>query len=89
MASAIAEAAVINNNSGEMISNAYVAGQNFNRLATVGACLECIVESYDSLDWGPIANLFVSEGKPGQILRIELQKRIGEQPSLRLLVGCW
>jgi len=82
LGAAMADAAVINNNSGEMISNAHVAGQNLSRVARVGADRQCIVENYDSLDCGPIANLYVSEGNPGQIIRIELRTRFGDQPSL-------
>ena len=82
MGAAMADAAVINNNSGEMIPNARVAGPILSRVARVGADRQCIVENYDSLICGPIANLFVSEGKPGQIIRIELRTRFGDQPSL-------
>ena len=86
LGAAMADAALINNNSGEMISNTHVAGQNLSRVARVGTDRQCIVENYDSLDCGPIANLYVSEGKPGPILRIELQKRIGDQPSLTQVI---
>ena len=86
LGAAMADAAVINDNAGEMISNAHVGGQILSRVARVGADRQCIVENYDSLVCGPIANLFVSEGKQGQIIRIELQKRIGDQPSLTQMI---
>jgi len=82
LGAAMADAAVINNNAGEMISNAHVNGQILSRVARVGADRQCIMENYDSLMCGPIANLFVSEGKPGQVIRIELRKRFGDQASL-------
>ena len=82
LGAAMADAAVINKHSGEMIPNAHVGGRILSRVARVGEDRQCIVESYESLICGPIANLFVSEGKPGEIIRIELRTRFGDQPSL-------
>ena len=79
---AMADMAAIGGNSGEMISNLDPDGQNLSRVARVGAERECIVEPYPSTICGPIANLFVSEGRPSDLIRIEVIKRIGEQISL-------
>ena len=86
LGAAMAEAAVIDGHSGEMISNTGVSGQNLSRVARVGQERQCIVEHYDSLDCGPIANLFVSEGAPGQIIRVEVRTRTGDQASLTQLI---
>lgn len=79
---AMADMAVIDGNSGEMISNVSPDGENFSRVARVGADEQCIVESYPSTVCGPIANLFVSEGTPGDVIYIDVRKRIGDQVSL-------
>lgn len=79
---AMADMAAIDGNSGELIPNADPAGENRSRVARVGSEQECIVESYDSLLCGPIANLFVSEGLPGPVIRVNVRVRTGEQASL-------
>ena len=79
---AMADMAVIDGNSGELIPNVDPASANKSKVARVGSDRECIVEHYESLDCGPIANLFVSEGFQDQVLRIEVKTRIGEQASL-------
>lgn len=79
---AMADMAAIDGNSGELIPNVDPASVNKSRVARVGSNRECIDEPYDSLDCGPIVNLFVSEGLQDQVLRIEVKTRIGEQASL-------
>jgi hypothetical protein len=82
LGAAMADAESINNNSGEMISNRDSSGDNLSRVARVGSEGQCIVEPYSSSDCGPIANLFVSEGRQSDVLRIEVRQRIGAQLSL-------
>jgi hypothetical protein len=79
---AMADMAVIDGNSGELIPNVDPATTNKSRVARVGSENECIVEHYDSLDCGPIANLFASEGLRDQVLKVDVKTRIGEQASL-------
>ncbi len=79
---AMADAAAINGNCGEMIANADFRGQNKCRVARVGAQQQCVVERYDAATCGPIANLFVSEGNGGDVIYIDVRKRIGDQFSL-------
>jgi hypothetical protein len=79
---AMADMATIDGNSGEMISNLDPDGLNHSRVARVGAERECIVEPYSSTVCGPIANLFVSQGEPSDLIHLDVEKRIGEQISL-------
>lgn len=77
---AMADTAAINGNAGEMISN--VGDENLSRVARVSPDRQCISEPYLADTCGPIANLFVSEGAPGEVLCIEVRRRIGDQISL-------
>lgn len=79
---AMADMAVIDGNSGEMISNLDPDGQNHSRVARVGSERECIVEPYPSTVCGPIANLFVSQGERSDLIYIDVKTRIGAQISL-------
>lgn len=79
---AMADMAVLDGNSGEMISNMDPDGRNLSRVARVGAERECILEPYPSTVCGPIANLFVSQGQPSELIQIDVKKRIGDQISL-------
>ncbi len=79
---AMADAAAIGGNCGEMISNADPQAENLSRVARVGDDLECIAERYTALTCGPIANLFVSEGAPGEVIRLDVRKRTGNEISL-------
>ena len=77
---AMADTAAIDGNAGELISN--VGEQNLSRVARVSPDKQCISEPYRADTCGPIANLFVSEGAPGEVLFVEVRKRIGDQISL-------
>ncbi len=79
---AMADAAAIDGNCGEMISNVDMDGENHSRVARVGAERECIVEHYPALTCGPIANLFISAGQRGAVIRVDVRRRIGDQFSL-------
>ncbi|MDE0063350.1 MAG: DUF1907 domain-containing protein [Gammaproteobacteria bacterium] len=78
----MADTAVNNGHCGELIPNMLEGGRNLSRVARVGPERECIVEPYPSPVCGPIANLFVSEGQNGEVVRIDVRTRTGEQPSL-------
>lgn len=83
---AMADAAAIGGNCGEMISNADPNTQNLSRVARIGAEQACVVERYTAATCGPIANLFVSEGGPGDVIRIDVRKRIGTEFSLTQII---
>lgn len=79
---AMADAAAIGGNCGEMISNCDPQAKNLSRVARVGDDLECIAERYSAPTCGAIANLFVSEGTTGEVIRVDVRTRIGDQISL-------
>ena len=78
----MADAAVNGGHCGELIPNALAGVRNRSRVARVGTERQCIVEPYPSLVCGPIANLFVSDGRHGPVIRIDVSERTGEQASL-------
>jgi hypothetical protein len=77
---AMADTAALAGNAGEMISN--VGDENLSRVARVSADKQCISDPYPADTCGPIANLFVSEGASGEVICIDVKKRIGDQTSL-------
>ncbi len=77
---AMADTAALAGNAGEMISN--VGDENLSRVARVSPDKQCISDPYPADTCGPIANLFVSEGAPGEVICIDVKKRIGDQISL-------
>ena len=79
---AMADMAAIDGNSGEMISNRDPVTDDHSRVARVGHDRECIVEPYAADTCGAIANLFVSEGTAGDVIRVDVRERTGEQFSL-------
>ena len=78
----MADTEVNNGHCGEMIANSVAGAGNFNRVARVGERRQCIVEPYNSQVCGPIVNLFVSEGRRDQVIRVDVKTRTGEQASL-------
>ena len=78
----MADTAVNNGHCGELIPDMLAGESNLSRVARVGTDRECVVEPYPSAVCGPIVNLFVSEGRNGEVVRIDVRTRTGEQPSL-------
>ena len=78
----MADTEVNNGHCGEMIANSVAGASNFSRVARVGELRQCIVEPYNSQVCGPIANLFVCEGRRDRVIRVEVKTRTGEQASL-------
>ena len=78
----MAHTAVNNGHCGEVIPDMLAGESNLSRVARVGTDRECIVEPYPSAVCGPIVNLFVSEGRTGEVIRIDVRTRTGEQSSL-------
>lgn len=71
---------------GELIPCAYAQGENRSKVARVGPQKEAIVEDYDSYLHGGIANLFLSAGKTGPVMRVTVRRRISEQGSFPLAI---
>jgi hypothetical protein len=53
-------------------------GTNLTHIARVSTeDGSCILERYPSLEAGPLANVLISEGKPGRVLEIQARRRTG------------
>ena len=81
LGAALAHRNVINGNCGEMIPSVKLGGNNYSKVARVGKEQEAIIEPYPSCLHGGLGNYFICEGKPGPVIKIEVNKRIGEQAS--------
>lgn len=66
---------------GELIPCLELAGGNLSRIARVGDDRECIVENYPFLLHGGLGNLYVCDGDPGEVIRIEARHRTGDEAS--------
>jgi hypothetical protein len=68
----------------EMMPNARVPhnsdpGLNNTHIAKVSTeDGSCVLERFPSLETGPLANVLVSEGKPGKVLEVKAKKRTGQ-----------
>ena len=67
---------------GELMPCLELSGSNRSKLARVGAEMECVVEDYPSHLFGGLGNLYVSDGLPGDVVRLEARGRTGEEASL-------
>ena len=72
---------VLDGHCGELIATMQSGQVNRSKVARVGAQKECIVEPYPSTRHSGLSNLFLSEGKPGKILRVRAEKRTGREAS--------
>lgn len=77
----IACSQVIDGHCGEIIPCTTSQGLHRSKVARVGTSQECLVEDYPSHLHGGIANVFFSEGKPGNVIRVEVEKRMGAEKS--------
>ena len=66
---------------GEVIATLQAGGVNRSRVARVGQQQECIVEPYPTTRHSGLSNLFLSEGLPGDVLKVSVEKRIGGESS--------
>ncbi len=71
---------------GELIPCLAMNGQNLSKLARVGERGHCVVKSYASHLHGGLGNLYVCDGLPSDVIRLEVQRRSGEQASLPLAI---
>ena len=67
---------------GELIPCLQLAGRNLSKIARVGARKQCLVEDYPSMLHGGLGNLYVSDSVPGDVIRVEVRVRTGEEASL-------
>ncbi len=67
---------------GELMPCMELPGRNLSKLARVGRQGQCIVEDYHSHLHGGLGNLYVCDGLPGDVIRVEVRRRTGDEGSL-------
>ncbi len=72
---------VLEGHCGEVIATLQAGGVNRSKVARVGRQRECIVEPYASTLHSGLSNLFVSEGRPGPVLKVSVERRTGSERS--------
>jgi len=72
---------VLEGHCGEVIATLQASGVNRSRVARVGPQQECIVEPYASTRHSGLSNLFLSEGRPGPVLKVSVERRTGAERS--------
>ena len=72
---------VLDGHCGEVIATLQASGVNRSRVARVGPQQECIVEPYASTRHSGLSNLFLSEGRPGPVLKVSVERRTGSERS--------
>ncbi len=72
---------VLDGHCGEVIATLQAGGVNGSKVARVGPAQECIVEPYASTRHSGLSNLFLSEGRPGPVLKVCVERRTGNERS--------
>ena len=72
---------VLDGHCGEVIATLRAGRANRSKVARVGRQRECIVEPYASTRHSGLSNLFLSEGRPGPVLKVSVERRIGSERS--------
>ncbi len=72
---------VLDGHCGEVIATLQAGGVNGSKVARVGPEQECIVEPYASTHHSGLSNLFLSEGRPGPVLKVCVERRTGNERS--------
>ena len=67
---------------GELMPCLAIDGTSVSKIARVGEDDACLLEDYPSLLHGGLGNLYVCDGAPAEVLKIEARTRIGDEPSL-------
>ena len=73
--------AALDGHCGEMIASIGLPGENRSRVARVGADRECIVSDYDATVHAGLSNLYLCDGRPGPVIRVEVSARTGATAS--------
>ena len=74
--------AVLDGHCGEMIASVGLPGKRRSKVARVGRDKECIVEDYGALIHSGLSNLYLCDGRPGQVVKVEVSTRSGDEASL-------
>lgn len=74
--------AVLDGHCGEMIASFGLPAQNLSKVARVGQNKECIVEDYGALFHSGLSNLYLCDGDPGPVIKLDVSTRKGDQASL-------
>ena len=72
---------VLDGHCGEVIATLQASGANRSKVARVGLQQECIVEPYASTRHSGLSNLFLSEGRPGPVIKVSVERRTGTERS--------
>ena len=72
---------VLEGHCGEVIATLQAGGVNRSKVARVGQQRQCVVEPYASTRHSGLSNLFVSEGRPGPVLKVSVERRTGSERS--------
>ena len=74
--------AVLDGHCGDMIASVGLPGDVRSKVARVGRNKECIVEDYGVLIHSGLSNLYLCDGRPGQVVKLEVSTRSGDEASL-------
>ena len=77
----MASTGALDGHCGEVIATLQASGVNRSKVARVGPRQECIVEPYASTRHSGLSNLFLSEGRPGPVLKVSVERRTGTERS--------
>ena len=73
----------INGHCGELIINEnLITNESKSIIARVSEDKKCIVENYSARKHGGLGNIFYTDGKKGNVIKLKIKGRIGEQGSL-------
>ena len=72
---------VLDGHCGELVASLQAGRPNRSKVVRVGRQQECIVEPYPSTLHSGLSNLFLSQGKPGKVLKVSVEKRTGAEGS--------
>ncbi len=74
--------AMLDSHCGELIANLALPGPNRSKVARVGQNQECLVADYAALVHSGLSNLYLSDGRPGPVVKVNVATRIGDEPSV-------
>tara|TARA_B100001250_G_scaffold269585_1_gene232659 strand:+ start:3576 stop:4553 length:978 start_codon:yes stop_codon:yes gene_type:complete len=73
----------LNGHCGELIINEnLITDESRSIIARVSPEKKCIVEKYQSRKHGGLGNIYYTDGKKGEVIKIKIKKRKGQQGSL-------
>ena len=72
----------IDGHCGEMIASFGLPWQNLSKVARVGQDKKCVVEAYTASIHSGLSNLYLCDGRPGKVIRVDVAVRTGKEISL-------